>query len=146
MEELLAQPLIVVAKKYLGELGKSLGELGIDRYHHVLVLIADHHENLTQKALGELLHIDKSYMVGLLDYLEEHDYVLRERNPEDRREQLIRLTDKAKRDIPVIRKNLHKLNQAALKNIDPADIHVFHQVVKTITLNLSKGASQEPAS
>ena len=77
-------------------------QLSIDRYHYVLVLIDFHDENLSQKALAEILHIDKSYMVNILDYLEEKGYVLREKNPYDRREQLIRLTAKAQKDIPII--------------------------------------------
>ena len=68
MEEPLAQALTTVTKKYLCELSKSLLHLSIDRYHYVLVLIDNRHEALSQKALAELLHIDKSYMVSMLDY------------------------------------------------------------------------------
>ena len=71
MLEPLANPFIAVSKKYLNALSKMVAQLSIDRYHYVLILIDSNDENLTQKALAEILHIDKSYMVTILDYLEE---------------------------------------------------------------------------
>jgi len=103
MNEPLAQSLISVTKKYLSSFSKEVPDLAIDRYHHVLVLIDDQKEKLSQQALAELLQIDKSYMVTILDYLTEKGYVRREKNPNDRREQLIKLTPLAQSDVPLIR-------------------------------------------
>ena len=59
MQEPLANPLLSASKKYLNALSKMVIQLSIDRYHYVLVLIDFHDENLSQKALAEILHIDK---------------------------------------------------------------------------------------
>ncbi len=74
MLEPLANPFIAVSKKYLSALSKLVTQISIDRYHYVLILIDSHERSLTQKALAEILHIDKSYMVTILDYLEERGY------------------------------------------------------------------------
>ncbi len=137
MKEPLAQALTTVTKRYLYGLSKSLLHLSIDRYHYVLVLIDTHHEALSQKALAELLHIDKSYLVSMLDYLGENGYIIREKNPNDRREQLIRLTAKAKTDLPVIKRAIEELNNRALKNVNDEEKIIFMEVLCSIQDNLT---------
>lgn len=138
MREPLANPLLAVSKKYLNVLSRMVHQLSIDRYHYVLVLIDSHEQLLTQKALAEILNIDKSYMVTILDYLEKRDYIQREKNPQDRREQLIKLTAKAKGDIPVIRNAIAILNDASLENLDNEQKKLFCQILNTIEDNLAK--------
>lgn len=138
MREPLANPLLAVSKKYLNVLSKMVHQLSLDRYHYVLVLIDSFEHPLTQKALAEILNIDKSYMVTILDYLEERNYILREKNPQDRREQLIILTSKAKKDIPVIRDAISILNDASLENLSTEQKKTFCEVLNIIGDNLSK--------
>jgi MarR family transcriptional regulator, transcriptional regulator for hemolysin len=137
MNERLAQSLISVTKKYLSSFSKEVPELAIDRYHHVLILIDDHGESLSQKALAELLQVDKSYMVSILNYLAEKGYVRREKNPNDRREQLIKLTPLARRDTPLIREAICKVMSRSLKNLTNKEIETFNLVLQTIQNNLS---------
>ncbi len=137
MKEPLAQALTTVTKRYLHGLSKSLLHLSIDRYHYLLVLIDTHHEELSQKALAELLHIDKSYLVSMLDYLGDNGYIIREKNPHDRREQLIKLTVKARTDLPIIRNAIEKLNNRALRNVNEAEKVIFMGVLRSIQDNLT---------
>jgi len=58
----------------------------------ILTLVTEW-EPMTQKALGDMLRIDRSTMVGLLDDLEEKGYVVRQRHPKDRRAFLIQPTE-----------------------------------------------------
>lgn len=144
MLEPLANPLLSASKKYLNALSKMVIQLSIDRYHYVLVLIDQNDENLSQKALAEILHIDKSYMVTILDYLEEKGYVIREKNPYDRREQLIRLTNKANEDLPIIKNAIAELNKRSLKNIDESKKQIFTEVLSVIQDNLINIAPEIP--
>jgi DNA-binding MarR family transcriptional regulator len=50
-------------------------------------------EPMTQKALGEVLGIDRTTMVSLLDDLEGKGYVTRRRHPRDRRAFLVHPTE-----------------------------------------------------
>lgn len=144
MLEPLANPLLSASKKYLNALSKMVIQLSIDRYHYVLVLIDQNDENLSQKALAEILHIDKSYMVTILDYLEEKGYVIREKNPYDRREQLIRLTNKANEDLPIIKNAIAELNKRSLNNIDESKKQIFNEVLSAIQDNLINIAPEIP--
>ena len=138
MREPLANPLLAVSKKYLNVLSKMVHQLSIDRYHYVLVLIDSHEQLLSQKALAEILNIDKSYMVTILDYLEKRDYIHRKKNPQDRSEQLITLTPKAKENIPIIRSTIAILNDASLENLSDEQKKTFCEVLNTIEDNLTK--------
>lgn len=52
------------------------------------------HQPLSQTQLSELLIIDASDMVRLIDSLESHEWVKRERDPQDRRRQIVTPTKK----------------------------------------------------
>ena len=51
-------------------------------------------EPMSQRQLSELLTIDASDMVRLIDSLEKHEWVKRDRDPGDRRRQIITATKK----------------------------------------------------
>lgn len=137
MLEPLANPFIALSKKYLSTLAKMVPHLSIDRYHYVIILI-DSQENLTQKALAEILHIDKSYMVTILNYLEDKGYVMRNKNPNDRREQLIGLTALANQSLPLIKSAIESLNKLAFQDICESNRQVFQEVLFTLQNNLAE--------
>lgn len=128
--------LISVTKKYLTAFSQLNPVADLDRYLYVLVLIDDHQEQLSQKALADSLQVDKSYMVGIIDHLTEKGYVFREKNEKDKREQLIRLTDKAKDAVPEVRRVIGELNQRLLEGLNEEQIGTFLHVLNQIDENL----------
>ncbi len=138
LQEPLTYPLLAVAKKYVHLLSKRTGEFSIDKYQYVLIVIDDHQGKLTQKVLADSLQIDKSYMVNILDYLCNMGYTRREKNPSDRREQLVKLTDKGREDIPKIRAVINQMNGLSLKDISEDKLKIFNEVLSTITRNLNQ--------
>ena len=139
----LAHLLVSVTKKYLSIFSQQTEGVGIDRYQYVLVLINLHNESLTQKALSELLEVDKSYMVNIIDYLSDRGYVIRETNSKDRRQHLIKLTQKAKVAVPEIEKVISGLNQKSMENLSESQIEIFSEVLLQINSNLSGGKPSE---
>jgi len=55
---------------------------------------------LSQRGLGELLNIDQSDLVGILDKLETTGYAQRSTDPQDRRRHLIEVTPMGKKILP----------------------------------------------
>jgi MarR family transcriptional regulator, transcriptional regulator for hemolysin len=133
----ITHPLLVVTKKYLSIFNGMVGDLPLDRYQYTLVVIEQHQETLSQKALSDILEVDKSYMVTIIDYLSGKGYVIREKNPADRREQLIKLTEKARKDLVQIKKAFNELNSKSLAGLNNQDIAVFKRVLATIGANLN---------
>jgi len=70
------------------------------RAHHQRVIEADRSSeasSFSQQAIGERLRIDRTTMVTVIDDLERAGLVRRERNPEDRRAYVIKLTPQGAR-------------------------------------------------
>lgn len=72
----------------------ELAPLGISPRHYGILSTIAGHAPLTQQSLGELLQIDRSTMVQLVDELEARGAVVRGSHPGDRRAYSLELTDK----------------------------------------------------
>lgn len=59
---------------------------------NVLRILAGQPEGISQRALGDLLVVDRSSVTGLLDRMEKAGWVRRSDHPEDRRVYQVRLT------------------------------------------------------
>ncbi len=129
--------LMMISKKYLSIFDDFTNDIPLERYHYVLTYIHLHKESLTQKDLATFFHVDKSFMVNIIDYLSKTGFVYRETSLEDRRKHLIKLTEKAHQYIPEINDAIEKANQLALSNITDADKKVFLEVIKQIEINLN---------
>lgn len=136
-EEPLVYQLIQITKKYLGVFSDISQHIPLERYHYALLLIDEHHETLTQKALAELLQVDKSFLVTMIDYLTSNGFVYRETNLEDRRQQVIKLTTKAKKIIPEIDITFKTLNAKAFESIPKDDVKTFFKTIELLQSNLT---------
>lgn len=141
LKEPISRHLLQLAKIYLGAFSKRVEHLDITHYHYVLLLIAEHHGQLSQKKLAEIIGKDKSSMVSIIDALTEKGYVYREINPNDRREQLLKITDKAREDMPVIKEAYAMLNNKAIEGISSENINTFYTVLQQMGDNLVPLAS-----
>jgi len=137
-EEPLGYRLLVLSKRYKCVYLKELGDLDIDRFQYILVLIEEHGEELTQKDLAKLLGFDKSYVVNIVDYLANNGYVIRDKNPLDKRCRQIKLTEKAKAALPAIKDAIEVVNELSIAGISDEQITIFKDVLNQIQLNLSK--------
>ena len=137
-EEPLVHQLLQITKKYLTAFSEISQEIPLERYHYVLLLIDEHEETLTQKALTALLLVDKSYLVNMIDYLTENGLVFRETNQKDRRQQVIKLTAKAKYFIPMIDQKFKLLNEKSFENLSKDKITAFYEVIEVLQNNLNK--------
>lgn len=142
-EEPLVHQLVQITKKYLNAFSEISQEIPLDRYHYVLLLIDEHKETLTQKALTAILLVDKSYLVNMIDYLSENGFVYRETNQKDRRQQVIKLTKKAKDYIPLIDEKFKAINQKSFDNLSKEKIATFYEVMKVLQNNLNKFKTTE---
>lgn len=136
-EEPLIHQLIQVTKKYLSAFSEITENIPLERYHYALLLIDEHQETLTQKALAELLQVDKSFMVSMVDHLTGGGFVYRETNCDDRRQQVIKLTAHAKKIIPEIHQSIQVLNQRAFQSVSKEKMNAFFETIETLQSNLN---------
>lgn len=82
---------------YLARLGRRTAEASMSpgglrpRHLHALGLL-DERGPLTQQGLGEVLSLDPSNVVGLLNELEEPGLIIRRRDPADRRRHIVEIS------------------------------------------------------
>lgn len=120
------------------EVERALSKKGATmREYWILSCVCDQAYSQTQ--LAELLAIDASDMVRLIDSLERHDWVSRDRDPSDRRRQIVTPTKKGAKvqaqlaeqvaaaedralDVSTTKqlKSLKKLSKAILQEAEPA--------------------------
>jgi MarR family transcriptional regulator, lower aerobic nicotinate degradation pathway regulator len=86
-----------VANRALEPLGLTVKHFGVMTFLRHETAPDRERDSLSQQAIGERLRIDRTTMVSLIDDLERAGYVKRERNPDDRRAYVIRLTATGRR-------------------------------------------------
>lgn len=134
--EPISRKLIRLGKLYLNVLVKHTEQLDVSRYHYILSLVYFHDGQLTQNALAQILGKDKSAMVSIINLLTAKGFVYRENNPNDRRQQLLRVTEKAKLAVPQIVETFENINADTTEGISDADMQVFESVLNRMHNNL----------
>jgi DNA-binding MarR family transcriptional regulator len=74
--------------------------------HVAMLAILDERGPLSQRELADLTRINQTIMVKLVDHLEARGWVVRERNPKDRRSYALRLTDVGTKALTGLRQHL----------------------------------------
>lgn len=77
-------------------LEKYISERFQMKSREVGIMISVKEQKLSQIQIGQILKLDKNSVRFFIDDLEERKYVYREKNPENRRENLICLTEQGK--------------------------------------------------
>ena len=73
-------------------LGDALADRGLAARHHAVLAVLDDRDPLSQRELTETLGLDRSYVVALVDELEERGLVERRPDAADRRKHAVTLT------------------------------------------------------
>lgn len=121
-----------LSKDYFAALAHQLQSVDIDRHFYAIIVIDEATENISQKELAEKLQVDKVTAVKIIDYLADKKYVIRKVNTTDRRLHSLKLTEKAKKDLPVIKAAMEKMNSIVLKGLTKSEVQIFYKVVDNI--------------
>jgi MarR family transcriptional regulator, lower aerobic nicotinate degradation pathway regulator len=101
------------------------------RYHFTVLVALDEDGPTSQAALGRRLSIDRSDMVAVINDLERDGLVARERDDDDRRRNLIRLTPAGGR---ALRRLDARIDEAQNALLEPLSAKERNELKRLLTL------------
>lgn len=107
----------IIHKIYMVYLNKHLEELSITAGQFFLIICIYHNEGLSQDDLAKKLYMDKGTIARNLKKLEDLGIVSRKVDENNRRRNIIKLTDKGIELLPKIREIHNDLNNLLLEDV-----------------------------
>jgi DNA-binding MarR family transcriptional regulator len=102
--------------------------IGANPYHYSVLAVLEEGARDTQAKIADALGYDRSWLVGLLDELEEAGLIERKRDPEDRRRHLVSLNPAGKKRLAQLRAVSTSVENELLASLDDeqrAQLHVL---------------------
>jgi DNA-binding MarR family transcriptional regulator len=97
---------------------EELEAAGFSFYDYSVLALAAEGVCEAQSSIADLLKLDRSQLVGLLDGLEERGLVERRRDPNDRRRHLVSITDTGGRELKRLRAIVKRIEDEFLAPLD----------------------------
>jgi len=98
-----------------------------------VVLNIDYDNGTPSTALGPLMGMEATSLSRILKSMEEKKIIYREKNPEDGRGVLIKLTALGKEKREQAKESVLKFNEIVRKNVSEKDLESFFNVTETIS-------------
>lgn len=108
--------------------------IGEDAHVRDVAMLAVLHERgpLSQRQLADLTRVNRTIMVKLVDHLEERGWVVRERNPQDRRSYALRLTDAGRTALGRLRRDLDRGERLLTRGLTDAEHEQLRTDLRTL--------------
>lgn len=122
-------------KKYFND---ELSKYDLNLVQALCILMIYKNDELNQKALSDGLYITKGAITKAVTKLERDKWISRERSLDDKRNYVLRLTEKGKNFFPILAEiNRGWVTKMGLNEIDPEFMATFKELtLKSIDLNL----------
>lgn len=127
------EQLFFAYRDFVGEPDAVLAELGFGRAHHRVLHFVHRNPGMTVAVLLDILQITKQSLARVLKHLIETGYIAQEEGPQDRRQRLLRTTEKgaqlAERFIAIQSSRI----KGALQTLPPAErasVQVFLRALR----------------
>ena len=140
-KELLKSPSFLL--KRLGTIAKDktveeFERAGATAYSYAVLAVLEEGTRETQATIADALCWDRSYLVGLLDLLEEQGMVERKRDTADRRRHVVSMTGKGRKELERLREVHDRVDSTLFEPLTAAEL-------KTLQGLLAKlAAAQDP--
>lgn len=123
----------------------SLAPSGLRPRHVVALRLLSEHGPASQQGLAEVLGLDPSNVVGLLNELEERGLVTRRRDPADRRRHIVELSTEGDDELLATQQRLARAEDELLGSLSPQERETLHELLtRAVAGQLSAGDCVAP--
>ena len=132
-------------RKFLAFSEEAARSVGLEPQQHQLLLAVRGLPRELRPTIGviaERLCVRHHTAVALVDKLEAHELLMRERSTEDRREVFLRLTERGE----TVLRDLSKLHRDQLRNVAPTMVQTLQAILGLSAVESSAQATLESAS
>lgn len=127
--------LFLLAKAYqrvYGNFKKRMLPYGLTPVQHLVILALSLEEGISAGELGKRLILDNATLSGVLDRLSESGWVIKQSSREDKRSLKLFLTDRAKKNLDVLKKESDEANQQVLNSFNEKETLLFKRFLKEL--------------
>jgi DNA-binding MarR family transcriptional regulator len=103
--------------------------VGASPYHYSVLALLDEGACSAQATIADALGYDRSWLVGLLDELEEAGLIERRRDPADRRRHLVSLKPEGVTRLAELRAISRSVEEEFLAPLDPTEREQLHAIL-----------------
>ena len=100
-----------------------------------VIVVLSAKEGITQKHIADMAFVEAPTLVPVIDRMEKEGYVIRQADPNDRRNNLIFMTQKSKDIVDPIIDCILEIRNMGLNKISKKDMETARKVLSTIVSN-----------
>lgn len=121
-----------IAQEMGSQFSKKLTKYDIGSREYGILLTIHQYALLTQLKIGELNKVDRTTIGQLVDLLERKDFVARQKNPKDRRQNLLVLTKTGRSLVEEMWQEMKEIEKDVLKHLSAKQKETLLTMVKAI--------------
>lgn len=137
MDRSITRMIRLLARKSQSYIGCALSKYNLTAAEQPFFMTLQHHEGITQEELTAIVCVDKAATTRAVKSLEEKGFLIRIQDKEDRRQNRIYPTDKAKQIIDSVRSELNNFNDLLTIGIDSKSLDIVYSVLIKMEENFS---------
>ena len=108
-----------------------------------IIVVLSLEQGITQKHLADMTFVEAPTLVPIIDKMEKEGYLMRQPDPNDRRNNLIFMTEKSEKMVEPIIDCIMDIRKVALNKISKKDIEITKKVLQQITKNTEEFIKQK---